>query len=85
MNIKELKAAIEDLPDDMRVILQSDSEGNGFRWASCGEPDGVVIEDSGWYAEIYSSVWSADEADMEPEEWAEYLAKPRVFVIAPVN
>lgn len=30
MNVKELKEALANYPDDMPVILSSDEEGNGF-------------------------------------------------------
>lgn len=85
MNIGELKEIIKDLPDDARVILQSDSEGNDFRWADGADFDGVIVEDFGWNAEIYSSSWSAEDADMDENDWQELLAKPRVLVIFPVN
>ena len=30
MNIKELKELIKDLPNDMEIIIQKDSEWNGY-------------------------------------------------------
>jgi len=30
MNIKQLKESIANLPDEMEVVLQKDSEGNGY-------------------------------------------------------
>lgn len=85
MTVADLREAIKDLPGDMRVILQADSEGNGFRWAYGADADGVVTEDNGWHAEIASDTHTADEACMEEDDWAELLAQPRVLVIHPVN
>lgn len=85
MTVGELKAALEGIEDDTRVILQEDSEGNGYRWARGVDPDGVVVEDYGWYADIYDATWTADEADMDEEEWRKHLAKKRVVIIHPVN
>lgn len=30
MNVRELKDALDNLPDDMIVVLAKDAEGNGF-------------------------------------------------------
>ena len=80
--VKELKEIIADIPDDTRIVLPSDAEGNGYRWAYSADFDGVVVTDD-YEPEIYSSEWDATEADMDEEEWQEYLSKPKVLVISP--
>ena len=82
MTVKELKEILADVPDDTRIVLQMDEEGNGYRWAYGADFDGVVIEDD-YRPEIYSSEWDATEADMDEDEWQEYLSKPKVLVISP--
>lgn len=32
ITVKQLKAQLADLPDDMPIILQTDDEGNGYRY-----------------------------------------------------
>ena len=85
MTVADLKDAISDLPDDMSVIIQSDSEGNVFRWAAGADADGVLIEDKGWSVTIYGAGWSATDADMHEDDWRAVLAQPRVLVIHPIN
>ena len=55
MNIKELKEVLKDLPDDMEVILQKDSEGNGYSPAAGADPNAVYIKECEWCgpAELY--------------------------------
>ena len=43
MNVKELKEAIANLPDEMEVVLQKDSEGNGYSPLSDVDTDAVYI------------------------------------------
>lgn len=81
LTVKELKEALNNVSDDTRVCLAGDSEGN-YRWAEYADLDGVIIDDD-YFPEIYSSEWSADEADMDADEWNEYLKKPKAFVISP--
>lgn len=85
MTIKELKEAIDHLPDDMEVILQEDAEGNGFSPLIGGDPDAVYISDTTYSGAVFSMDWSADDACMSEEEWAEIKAKPRAFILHPVN
>lgn len=85
MVIKELKELIGSLPDNTEVILQKDSEGNGYSPLAIVDPDAIYVEETGWSGEVFSTDWSADDADMSEEEWADLLKKPRCVVLAPVN
>ena len=85
MTVKELKEEIENLPDDMEVILQKDSEGNGYSPLYTTDADAVYIPDSTWSGNVYSMEWSADDACMTDEEWDKIKLKPRVLVLAPTN
>ena len=82
MLVKELKEILANIPNDTRIVLQSDAEGNGYRWAYAADFDGVVVTDD-YEPEIYSSEWDAEEADMDEDEWQEYLSNPKVLVISP--
>jgi len=85
MNVKELKEILNDLPDDMEVILQKDSEGNGYSPLSGGDTDAVYIPESTWSGDVYSTKWTADDADMDDEEWNEIVSKPRALILYPIN
>jgi len=85
MTVKDLKAAIKDLPDDMEVILQKDSEGNGYSPLADVDPDAVYVPDTTYSGEVYDTKWSAYDAGMDDEEWKEIKAKPRALILYPVN
>lgn len=85
MTIRELKEAIVDLPDEMEVVLQKDSEGNGFSPLAGADPDAVYIPDSTWSGDVYSMDWTADDVFMPEEEWEAVRLKPRTLILYPVN
>lgn len=81
LTIKTLKAIIADLPDDMEVVVQKDSEGNGYNNAYHADPDCVWDQH---HENVLSLNYSAADNCMEEDEW-EKLKKetPRILVIAP--
>ena len=85
MNIKELKELIANLPDEMEIILQKDSEGNGYSPCAGGDPDCVYEEETTWSGDVYDPSWTAEDTDMEEEDWAKIQQKPRVLVLYPIN
>jgi hypothetical protein len=85
MTIKELKEAISDLPDEMEVILQKDPTGNIWAPLRGIDPDAIYIKKQNWSGEVYSTNWSADDADMSEEEWEELKLKPKCLVLYPIN
>lgn len=85
MNVKELKEALAGLPDDMEIIMQKDSEGNGFSPLSGADPDGIYIAEESWCGEVYDADWSAADCCMDEDEWAELQAQPRALILYPVN
>ena len=85
MTVKELKEAIASLPDEMEVVLQKDSEGNGYSPLAGVDPDAVYIAETTWYGDAYSMDWTADDACMSDEEWEGIKSKPRALILHPVN
>lgn len=83
--IKDLKEAVKDLPDDMQVILQGDSEGNSYRVCAGVDPNAIYVPDSSWDGDVYDTEWTADECCLEEDEWEEMKAGPKCLVIFPVN
>ncbi len=85
MTVKELKELLKGLPDQMEVIVQKDSEGNGYSPLCGADPNAVYVPQNTWSGEMYATDWSADDACMEEDEWAELMKKPRCLVLHPVN
>ncbi|HKJ34277.1 MAG TPA: hypothetical protein VJ945_01415 [Flavobacteriaceae bacterium] len=85
MTVKELKETIANLPDEMEVVLQKDSEGNGFSPLYGADSDAVYIAKTTWYGDVYSMDWTADDACMTDEEWEKIKSKPRTLILRPVN
>ena len=86
MKISELKEVIKQFDDDMEVVLQKDSEGNGYSPLADVDGDAIYIAESTWEGDVYSAGWTADDACMEPDEWEEFKASnPKCVVLAPVN
>jgi hypothetical protein len=85
MTIKELKEVIANLPDEMEVVLQKDSEGNGYSPLGGADPDAVYIAQTTWYGDVYSMEWTAYDACMSDEEWEDIKSKPRTLILHPVN
>ena len=81
MKIKELKESIKNLSDDMEVILQRDSEGNGYSPALGSESDAVYIPDDN---EVYVIGWGAEGSCKSADEWEEVKERPRVLLIYPL-
>lgn len=85
MKVKELLAELADVDPEAEVILQKDSEGNGYSPLACVDTDAVYIAETTYSGDVYSLGWSAEEACMTKEEWAAILATPRCVVLAPTN
>ena len=85
MNVKELKEAIAELPDDMEIIMQKDSEGNGYSPLYGVDPDAVYVPECDWSGDVYSTKWTADEACMDEDEWKKLTSKPKALILYPVN
>lgn len=79
MKVKELKEVIELLPDEMEVILQKDSEGNGYSMLSGADSNVVFVSLGG----VYSLDWTADEACVSDEEWVEIKSMPKSLILYP--
>jgi hypothetical protein len=85
MKVKDLIRELKLLDPEMPVILQKDSEGNGYSPLAGTDENCVYVADSNWSGEIYDTTWTAEEALMDEEEWAEIQKQPRCVVLFPVN
>lgn len=71
---------------DVELILQKDSEGNGFSPLSGIDFNVVYIPDSTWSGEVYSLDWTADDNLMEEQEWEDIKKNNSGYaVLYPIN
>lgn len=73
MNVKELMEMLQQADEEMTVVLQRDSEGNGYSpleytW------DGIYVPETRWIGEIVDLDDPQNDGDAE-----------RVFILAPMN
>jgi hypothetical protein len=85
MKVRELMDSLAELDENAEVILQKDAEGNGYSPLYAVDGDAVYLSDSTWSGDVYSTDWTAEDTDMDEDEWAETLKKPRCVVLAPIN
>jgi hypothetical protein len=85
MKVKDLIRELQLLDPEMEVILQKDGEGNGYSPLEGVDENCVYIEETSYDGYVYDTTWTADEADMDLEEWKEMLNQPRCVVLYPVN
>lgn len=82
MKIKELKKAIENLPDDMELLLQDDDEGNGYSHLYGIDTNAICLDIEEYNPEkIYHTKDTASENCVSEEEWEEILTLPRVGIL----
>lgn len=85
MKVKELIKLLEGFDPKAEVILQKDSEGNGYSPLYGADPYAVYVEDSIWSGEVYDTRWTAEDAGMEEAEWKKLLKKKHCVVLHPMN
>lgn len=80
MNVKELKEFLNNLPDEMEVVLQSDPEGNSYSPLQGTDNNSVWEESSGI---CYSLGWTHDEACLSEDEWDEIKKSKKSLILYP--
>lgn len=78
MKVRDLIVELTKMNQELDIILQKDSEGNGYSLISWADPD-CIYEDG----EVWSIYWTANDACMDAEEWQEFLKKDRCCVLYP--
>jgi hypothetical protein len=85
MKVKELMRLLEKENPESEVILQKDSEGNGYSPLYAVDGDAVYVPASTYSGDVFSLEWSADEACMPEPAWEAMKQQPRCVVLAPTN
>lgn len=83
MTIKELKEVIKNLPDNMEIIMQRDSEGNGHSPLGGVDSNSVYEAQSKWDGYAYSLEHDKDFIDKK--RWDIIKSKPKVLVLFPLG
>ncbi len=86
MNVGELRGFLKELPNDMEIILQKDSEGNGYSPLAGGDDNCAYVEESSSYGEVFNKNWTIEDCCMEAEEdeYDRIMNSPSVLVLYPV-
>ena len=58
MTVQELIKELQELPGDLEVICQKDSEGNGYSPLAGVDADVIYEADSTWSGEVISTDWT---------------------------
>lgn len=66
---------------DAEVILQKDSEGNGYSPLYGVDFNVVYIPNNTWGGDVYSTECSSDENCLEPDEWEEMKRTNSNYVV----
>ena len=69
----------------MEVILQKDSEGNGYSPLAGTDCEAIYIPENTYSGDVYSTEWSAEDADMDEDQWDELKSKPKALILYPIN
>jgi hypothetical protein len=62
MKVKELRTLLESLPDDMLIVMSSDSEGNGYS-PLAGDCVGKYVPENTWCGAFYDILEYEDEVE----------------------
>jgi hypothetical protein len=69
MNVKQLKEAIAELPDDMLVLVSRDEDGNGFKELIAAQVSDVAP----YYGKEFDVIHPDDVPDHDPAELKKML------------
>jgi hypothetical protein len=84
MKAGELIKYLQNFNPDAELIMQADSEGNSYS-PLAGADKGIYVADTTWSGTFYDTSWTADDCDMDDEEFAELQNRPLAIVLYPVN
>jgi len=84
MNVKELINYLKGFDPETEIVLQKDSEGNGYS-PLAGADEGYYVPDSTWSGDFYDLHFSADDCCMDDDEFEEMQSRPTSIVLYPVN
>lgn len=84
MKVKELLEILKDLDPEMELIVQKDSEGNGYSPLAGADSDAIYVAKTTWYGEVYEVDLTPEDCCMDQEEWEEMQKLPRTVILYPM-
>lgn len=87
MTVAELLEILTELDPNTEVILQRDSEGNGYSPLYATGMGYYIPENHSQYeGYVYDVDWSADDCGMDHDEWVSMQEEyPISLILAPTN
>lgn len=85
MKVKKLRKILKKLPKNMEIIIQKDSEGNGYSPLYGADSNAVYIPDTDYSGEVYDLDWSAEDADMSKKKWKKVKKNKKALILFPRN
>lgn len=86
MTLGEFRKYTAGLPDETEIILQKDSEGNGYSPCYGADSDAVYIPETTFSGQVYSLDSSHEDNCMDGDEWETIkLTRPKCLVLYPTN
>lgn len=76
VRVGDLRELLDSFPADMPVVMQKDSEGNGFSPLSGGEK-AVYVPVTTWYGDVYS--------EEDAEEFVDDVTATEALILFPIN
>lgn len=87
MKVCDLIKTLQTLDPEMQLIIQKDSEGNGYS-PLCGlDGEALYVPESTWSGIAYHLDSTAEDNDLSDEEWEIIKSDPkfRAGILFPVN
>lgn len=83
--VEDLIKELQKLDPKSIVILQKDSEGNGYSPLSGIDGNAVYVPDNTWSGTAFSRDYSAEDYDWDQDEYDELMSNPSCCVLVPIN
>jgi hypothetical protein len=85
MLVKELIEILQEFDPDTQIIIAKDPEGNGYSPGS-SYFTGYYIPDTTYSGEVYCEDWTAEDCDMDEDQWEEMRRdNPVSVILVPTN
>ena len=85
IKVRELIEQLQEENPEADVILQKDSEGNGYSPLFGVNGDAIYEPNNAWSGEVFDTKWSAEDAGMPEDEWEKIKQRQRCVVLYPAN
>ena len=85
MKVCELIENLSKLDPQSELVMQNDAEGNGYSPLAGIDSNAWYVAENDYSGQVYSERWSAEDCDLEEDEWKEMRQQRKCVVLFPVN